>query len=519
MVDWGMNIAPGIVMDPSCGDGRFLCAAARRGATSVIGCDLDPEALAYAHTELASLGAQHRLHRCDFFRLESGETGLVDLLLGNPPYIRYQQFSGESRSRALASALRVGARLSRLAASWAPFLLHGLQFVRPGGAMAMVVPAELAQTAYGVETLRALCGNFGRVRLLAFRHNWFEDAQQETFVLLAERRGEQCPSAELIPLGRIDDLKTIGLAESEDRSVPLGVNPDTGLGLAFLPPQTRGPTATLMASPETQPLRALGEVVNGYVSGANAFFHCTLADAATRELPADWLVPVARNSRSLTGLTYRSGDVAAAERQGVSHHLILPRTEDLFSNPGEPLDAFIREGRRSGIHERYKCRVRDPWWRVPGLIRADVFLPYMIGSKPHAAVNQAHALYTNSLHGIRLANPVTAPRVALGLLSSLSLLSMELVGRSYGGGILKLEPTEMQRVRLVLPTWDEPEAKARLAATDSLIRAGDFQSASRLVDRWLLKEQAGLTDEEIGHLSQAREILLKRRLTKSRGAR
>ena len=71
----------------------------------------------------------------------------------------------------------------------------------------MVVPAELAQTAYGIETLRALCANFARVRLITFRNNWFEDAQQETFLLLAEGRGGTCLSAELTPLERIDELE------------------------------------------------------------------------------------------------------------------------------------------------------------------------------------------------------------------------------------------------------------------------------------------------------------------------
>ncbi|MCG6939810.1 MAG: hypothetical protein LJE69_00970 [Thiohalocapsa sp.] len=36
----------------------------------------------------------------------------------------------------------------------------------------------------GVMTLRALCSGFARIRLITFRRNWFEDAQQETFLLL-----------------------------------------------------------------------------------------------------------------------------------------------------------------------------------------------------------------------------------------------------------------------------------------------------------------------------------------------
>lgn len=140
-------------------------------------------------------------------------------------------------------------------------------------------------------------------------------------------------------------------------------------------------------------------------------------------------------------------------------------------------------------------------------------------SQPHAAINRAHALYPNSLHGIRLANPATAPRVALGLLSSLSLLSMELVGRSYGGGILKLEPSEMQRVRLILPNHDKSEVAAKLELADALVRAGDFQGASRLVDRWLLAEQARLTDRDIERLRQGLGSLLERRLTRARSRR
>lgn len=436
LVDWGLGAAPGRVMDPSSGDGRFLLEAARRGATGLVGCDVDPEALATAEASLGAVPVDCRLHHQDFFLLDSETLGEVDLVVGNPPFIRYQQFSGETRARALASALRVGARLSRLSASWAPFLLHALQFLRPRGAMAMVVPAELAQTAYGTETLRALCANFARIRLLTFRHNWFEDAQQETFLLLAEGRGGRCASAELMPFGRVEDLARLMPGDLEREAFRISADIDTGVGLAYVEPDARELLFTIAERPDCVALQSLGDVVNGYVSGANDFFHCTAADGAARGMPADWLLPVARNSRSLKGLCFGTDDVEHAESQGGAHHLILPREPDLFSSQDQALDAFVRAGEDAGIRNRYKCRVRNPWWRVPGLIQTDLLLPYMIGSEPHASVNRCRALYPNSLHGMRLLTPALAERVALGLLSSLSLLSMELEGRSYGGGIL-----------------------------------------------------------------------------------
>lgn len=516
LVGWGMRAAPGVVMDPSCGDGRFLAAAGLRGASALIGCDLDDEALPRAARALEAIPLPSELYDADFFRLEPDRVGAVDLVVGNPPFIRYQQFSGESRARALASALRVGARLSRLSASWAPFILHALQFLRPRGAMAMVVPAEVAQTSYGVETLRALCANFARVRLITFRHNWFEGAQQETFLLLAEGRGGASASAELIPLDRIGDLEELDTDAVGGVTVPVAGGPDAALGLAFLDGPSRDLIAELFSLPAAVALQSVGDVANGYVSGANDFFHCTLEQARARNLPSDWLLPVARNSRSLSGLTFSIEDLAACECRGAAHHLILPRDDDLFSLHGDALDAFCSEGERSGIPDRYKCRVRSPWWRVPGLIEPDVLLPYMIGREPHAAVDRCHALYSNSLHGIRLSNAAAAERVAFGLLCTASLLSMELSGRSYGGGVLKLEPTEMQRVRLIAPTCSMDLFRERFQRADRLLRDGEFESAVDIADQTILTEQVGLPDADLVRIRRARATLLERRLVRSR---
>lgn len=519
LVAWGLDQSPGVVMDPSCGDGRFLAAAALRGATGLIGCDLDGDALESASRMLAAHGDLARVYDSDFFLLDPDEVGPVDLIAGNPPFIRYQRFGGESRARALASALRVGARLTRLTASWAPFLLHAMQFLRPQGAMAMVVPAELAQAQYGVETLRVLCEGFGRVRLIAFRQNWLEDAQQETFLLLAQGRGRRCASAELIPLERIEDLDRLVLTPAHE-----GISVDAGsrLSLAFLDAEARALLRELSAHPAVVTLGAVGNLSNGYVTGANDFFHCLAAEGPERGLPSEWLLPVARNSRSIVGLSYEMRDITDAERRGVAHHLIRPMSEDLFSISSsahrDALEAFIDRGDREGISQRYKCRVRHPWWRVPGLIQPDLFLPYMIGTEPHAACNPCRALYPNSLHGIRLSNPALAERLALGLMTSLSLLSFEVEGRSYGGGILKLEPTEMQSVRTVLPCLRESDLGSLFAEVDALLRGGEFRRANGLADRCILGEQLGLPDAAIAKLSESRERLVNRRSARA-GAR
>lgn len=85
---------------------------------------------------------------------------------------------------------------------------------------------------------------------------------------------------------------------------------------------------------------------------------------------------------------------------------------------------------------------------MPTLGVPQAFLPYMNDLHPRLIANQAAALNTNSIHGVKLkeGGKKQAIELAGAFLNSLTLLSCEVEGRSYGGGALKLEPTEATNV-------------------------------------------------------------------------
>lgn len=101
---------------------------------------------------------------------------------------------------------------------------------------------------------------------------------------------------------------------------------------------------------------------------------------------------------------------------------------------------------------------------------------------------------------------------AAGFYNSLTLLSAELEGRSYGGGVLKLEPTEAEK--LLLPPLS-PELTALLPAVDRAIRARDVEAAADLVDPVVLAP-LGLGTDEISALRAARRQLQMRRKNRGR---
>lgn len=516
MTRWAAARSVDSVFDPSCGDGRFLVAAKSLSPTRLVGCDISGEATDTARQALRENGLAADLLTSDFFALSPTSLDSFDLVIGNPPFIRYQHFNGPSRALALEAALKVGVRLSRMTSSWAPFLLHALQFIRPGGRMAMVVPAEITQTHYGVRTLRALLAHFGHVQLLTFEHNAFDDAQVETALLLASERGEESRQIELIPVTDVDQLD-----EPQDLVSGLAVRAEdiSRFAEAFLLPSEREAWRRARHHKAIRSLSSLAIVSNGYVTGDNEFFHTTRRQAEARGWPATWLQPVVRSGKSLRGLFWKREDLAEQEERGTAHHLVEPR-DDLFQLAHKPvLESWLEEGRQRQTHQRFKCRSRDPWWRVPGVSAPDLFVTYMSGAYPRAAVNQAGAAYPNTLHGLKLRHPQDAGLIAAGLYSSVALLSLEIEGRSYGGGVLKVEPRELDRALIPWPDLPAAESAALATRIDDALRAGDYGKATELADQVLLVEGLGLPKPVVRRLRSGRARLMERRSRRSKKKR
>src|ERR1700730_6946993 len=149
---WAIRAADARVLDPTCGEAVFLLAAAERlealGASSaaikaqLTGVDLHQPSLEESGSLLKAAGAGASLVRSDFFELATpahlgDRVGWQDAVIGNPPFVRYQEHRGQVRRRSVAAALEQGVRLSGLASSWAATLVHASAFLTPNGRLAM----------------------------------------------------------------------------------------------------------------------------------------------------------------------------------------------------------------------------------------------------------------------------------------------------------------------------------------------------------------------------------------------
>jgi adenine-specific DNA-methyltransferase len=516
LVAWAVREPSDRVLDPSFGGLVFLEAGRARLATlgaapaaladQLIGVDLDERALAAAR----GAGLPSGLVHSDFFDLVPGQDlHRCEAVVGNPPYIRYQ---GWDSARALALCAAAGVRLTRLASSWAPFLVHATDFVAPGGRLAMVLPAEMLHAQYAGEVQAFLARSFGRLRLALFEERVFPGALEEVVLLLAEERGESASGIELL------DYETLG--DFEPRALPRAPRPTQApaphrkLLAQLLPEAARESYARLAGDARVGRLSAFGSSGIGAVTGDNSFF--LLDDERADSLPAVLLRPAVSKARHVQGVRFTTDDLDALRASGQPMQMFVADARTSGKQLAKAA-AYLAEGRAKGVDQRYKCRVRNPWWSVP-LPKGgtpQLFMTYCANEHPRLVLNEAAALSTNTLHGLYLRDPRRARGLAAGFLNSLTLLSAELVGRSYGGGVLKLEPTEAQA--LLLPPLSGIGRK--LEQLDRLLREEGLGAVLAITDRLLLREALGLSADEVSALREGHEKLRRRRKARGKAPR
>ena len=140
------------------------------------------------------------------------------------------------------------------------------------------------------------------------------------------------------------------------------------------------------------------------------------------------------------------------------------------------------------------------------------------------ATNRAQVAHLNSVHGMVL-NPANRrlgqDLLALAALNSMTLLGAEVVGRAYGGGMLKLEPREAAVLPVPSPAVLRGVAGQHLRTQrvqlTALLRQGHLDHAVAIIDRIVLGEGVGATTEQVAALDEARRGLAGRRVARGGG--
>lgn len=515
LADWAVRAPDDAVFEPSAGDAAFLVAATERlrrlGAEhpELDGVEIHPASVATARRRVTEAGGRARVRTADFFDI--APTPTYSAVLGNPPYIRYQDFRGSQRAQSRRAALKAGVTLSALASSWAAFTVHAALFLRPGGRMALVLPAELLSVNYAAAVRKFLFDRFASVELVMFDEQVFPGAEADVVLLLADGFGAGPSGHAVIHRARNAEALTSELVQRHWSPVDPADKWVSGL-IGNRPVEI---LHGLRDDGRFSTLEEWGDTTLGMVTGNNGFF--ALSPARVSELrlrPADLLTLSPPGSGHLRGLNLSTHQLAALGADGRSVHLFRPT-----GRLSAPAQRYIDAGHAAGVHLAYKCRVRTPWYLVPLVKPADLLLTCMNADTPRLVTNRAAAHHLNSVHGVYLRDEVAAlgrDLLPLAALNSVTVLHAEMVGRAYGGGVLKIEPREADR-------WLVP-APELIAARATELRAAR-RTVGALLARGELLDAVGVIDDaldlatDLESVQAARHSLASRRAVRSRRAR
>lgn len=458
--------------DPSIGTGSFYSAALAVFGHDLIkkavGIELDPDFCDAARDLWAQSGLDVVLG--DFTRIvgSSNCPGEPNLILANPPYVRHHHLKREDKERLQALARRMaGVEVNGLAGLYVYFLLLATAWMREGGYAAWLIPSEFMDVNYGAALKQFLTDRVELVRIHRFNAEdvQFGDALVSSVVLVFHKT---VPShehtvefsfggtithphaCEVVPLNRLRESR-------KWTKYPEHARNDRRASI-----HNEGPT-----------LGDFFRIQRGIATGSNKFFVLERADTVRLGLPAQFLRPILPSPRHL------KATIIDADEDGyplIDQQLCLidcQLPESVIEAEFPSLWSYLQIAETLGIKDGYLIGKRTPWYKQEQRSPAPFLCTYMgrgaenkqpfrfIWNRSEAiGTNLYLMLYPQHFLAEKLKRQPECGATIHELLQSVSGHELRGEGRVYGGGLNKIEPSELGRISATPFVERWPELKA-----------------------------------------------------------
>lgn len=508
---WGINGSNDFdILEPSCGDGIFLEQLLKHKFKykSITAVELD-EAEANKADKINLKNKQ--IINDDFHTYCNNTYKRFDLIVGNPPYIRYQFFNKLQQAEARDIFIRAGLTYSKLTNAWVSFVVGSSLLLKDnGGKIGFVLPAEILQVSFAQQLRNYIAHFYNKINIISFEKLIFPGIQQEVVLLLCEKNETKIHNIEHIELHNADELKKLDVTrlKSPKKKIDFKSNKWT---FYFLEQAEIDFLENIATAKNIPVLGNFANVEVGITTGSNDFFTVPLTTVEQYDLH-DYAKPMVGRSVQVNSVIFTAKDWEENKlSKAKAHLLIFPETKKLNQRNGAV--RYIAHGESLGIHRGYKTGIRDDWFVVPSLKISDALFIRRNNLYPRLIINEAKAYTTDTMHRVFLKSGININAFTASYYNSLSLAFTEVCGRSHGGGVLELMPNEAERV--LLPYHQNNEAL--LSQIDKLIRSKtNIEEILKITNQVILKEYYGLTQKEIKLAHKIWKKLSARRLNRGK---
>lgn len=509
---WVGEENPKSILEPSCGDGVFLesLSLAMPERSSVTAIEINEKEAKLASEKKEKFNNLNIDVKCadflEWYLSTESKNTQYDAIVGNPPFIRYQYLTKKDQNFSERIFKKHNLRFTKHTNAWVPFVIASLSLLRPGGRLAMVLPSEILHVLHA-QSLRFYIGQqCKKLVIIDPEEIWFDGTLQGAVLLLAEKKTNI--KEHTAGLGIIQTKGKSFLEESPSKYFKNGnfINGKTVEGKWTRALLTKKELDVFDGATNSNFSHRFSEIANvdvGMVTGANKFFLVNDETVSTYELEK-WAHPMFGRSEHCPGVLYDEEQHYNNAASGLPSNFIWFNVNDISELPTNAIK-YIRSGESDNLHTRYKCRIRKPWFKVPSVYATQVGMLKRAHDMPRLILNEVGAYTTDTAYRITTKN-VDAKKFVYCFINSLTALSSELEGRHYGGGVLELVPSEIEKLYIPIPK----QTTASMKSLDKMVKHSSSSDVLSFQDEMILKD-LGLTPDEISCIHAAWHKLRNRR--------
>lgn len=507
------------ILEPSCGDGVFLNSileiSKNRKYKKIDAVEIVKEEYDKC-IKLVGNNKNINLYNDDFYYFYQKTKEKYDLILGNPPYIRYQYLTEKQRKKQSMVLLDNKMIPNKLINSWVFFLVACVDLLKDNGKIGFVIPAELLQVVYAEDLRAYLSRELSKITIISFDDLVFDDAEQEVVVFIGEKNIEEnecsianCSFKDLENLVSDFSLKNLNYSHL--------TNERNKWTKYYLSEYQNMLIDSFKNNDKFQKFEDVALINVGITTGNNDYFSVNKEIVDEYDLK-DVTIPLIGRSSQAHGLFFDKDDWQFNVDKGVKAYLINFDEKDDFNKLSKKQQKYIKYGEKNGANKGYKCKIRNKWYCIPSIWVPDAFFLRRSNNYPKFVMNKINAVSTDTMHRINFYEGVDKNKILLSYYNSITFAFVELNGRSYGGGVLEVLPKEVSNI--FLPKIDnitDEKTTALLKIVDEKIRnKNDIEELLDIIDKEILINYLKIPKETVLEFRKIWKFMVQRRHNRGR---
>jgi hypothetical protein len=439
-----------LIFDPAVGKGAFYVALKNLKTTfnkkiTFYGNEIDENILKEGIKE-GIFDSDCKLEINDF--IFSPPRRKFKAIVANPPYVRHHRLPLELKNKLKEISLKIlGFKLDGRAGLHIYFLIQALDLLEPEGKLAFIMPADTCEGIFSEKLWNWITNKYCLEAVYTFlpEATPFPDVDTNAVVFLIKNKTKferfywvNCEQA------YSNDLKEFTISRFEKKEFRTLTIINRALDEALRTGLSRYPLSEIKSKNR---LIDFATVMRGIATGSNEFFFLTKKQAEKLEISEEFLKPAIGRTRDITGDTITKETLFDLERKGRPTLLFSPDGRELKDFPIKVRD-YLLEGEKKGIDKKTLISQRKPWYNMEKRKNPDFLFAYLGRRNARFLKNEAGVVPLTGFLCVypKSNDPKYVDKLWMILKHPDTLKNLTLVGKSYGGGAIKVEPRALEKL-------------------------------------------------------------------------